>query len=393
MEERKIKKVIFFIPTLSGGGAERVVSELSCNLPECIRQYIVLFHDKISYPHRAELMSLGLDDDDSRNIFVKAMRIIKRVVRFKKVVDAVRPDVVISFLQANTVNLLTRQCSKKNMYRAVISERTATSQIDMIMKGLYGFVNRTLMSLLYKKADKIVSVSEAIKYDLVRIFGVAEERITVIYNPIDAQKLSALAQEEVDHPWFMQTVPIIITVGRLSAQKDQKSLLEAFAYINKEKRCRLVIIGEGDLRDDLLRRARSLGVENGVSILGFQRNPFKYIARSKIFVLPSLFEGFPNALVEAMAIGCPVIAADCVSGPREILDPSLSHNSAISGLRMADFGILFPVGDIAAMADGMRLMLNDEKVRCRYADAAIKRARSFETGGITARYVDVLYGA
>jgi len=393
MENKTGGKIIFLIPTLYGGGAERVVSELSSNLPDSLSQYIVLFRNKIGYPHRANVIVLDASDATSGNLATKAVDIFQRVIKFRRVVKDVKPDLVFSLLQGNTVNMLVRLSLRGSGYRTIVSERTATSKIGLITKGLYGFLNRTMMKMLYNRADRIIAVSEGVREDLALNFNVKKDKISVIYNPVDAEKIRALAAEAVDHPWFGKSdIPVIINVGRLAAQKNQKDLVIACAELRKRTACRLVIIGEGELKDELAKLAGVLGVSDDVAFLGFQENPFKYMARSSVFVLSSLFEGFPNALVEAMALGCPVVASDCLTGPREILAPGLAASSSIDGLLCAKYGLLFRPGDVRSMVSGIRTFLEDADLRARYSRLGQERARDFSIDKIVSAYLNIFKG-
>lgn len=392
MGEQAVKKIIFLIPTLAGGGAERVVSELSCGMPADIEQHIVLFTSKVGYPHKSELSSLGLDACASGNLLLKPAIILKRFIRFRKMAKRIKPDVVISFLQGNILNVLVGLSLGRNRYRIVLSERTATSEIALIMKGFYGLINRTVMKFLYRRADHIIAVSAYIKNCLVEKFGVDPSKVSVIYNPVDSERITALARESVNHPWFGEKIPIIINVGRLSAQKNQRELILALPELKGRSDCRLVIVGRGELEEELRRLAASLGVERRVLFLGHQDNPFKYIAGSTVFVLPSLYEGFPNALVEAMAAGCPVVAADCPSGPSEILKPESPECGISKGLVETRYGMLFAAGDRQAMISGIKKLIDDGKIRLWYTESAKKRVVDFNTKTTIDRYLAVLGG-
>jgi glycosyltransferase involved in cell wall biosynthesis len=133
--------------------------------------------------------------------------------------------------------------------------------------------------------------------------------------------VSALASEKLDHRWFEDNEdPVILGVGRLNEQKDFQTLLRAFANVLKKRHAYLVILGEGEERSSLEVLSEELNVAHRVHMPGFVRNPYKYMARSDVFVLSSKFEGFGNVIVEAMACGCPVVSTNCRSGPTEILE-------------------------------------------------------------------------
>ncbi|MCP5424775.1 MAG: glycosyltransferase [Gammaproteobacteria bacterium] len=201
------------------------------------------------------------------------------------------------------------------------------------------------MRWLYPQVDCIVAVSEGVAEDAMHLAGLTTERILVVRNPVVTPRMLALAQEPVSHPWFNDDgPPIILGAGRLTRQKDFPTLLRAFAALQKQRPARLAILGEGRQRHTLLAQATHLGIADCVDLPGFVANPYAYMAKAAVFALSSLWEGSPNVLTEALALGTPVVATDCPSGPREILD----------GGR---YGPLVAVGDAAALAQGLAEML------------------------------------
>jgi glycosyltransferase involved in cell wall biosynthesis len=159
-------------------------------------------------------------------------------------------------------------------------------------------------------------------------------------------ELYRLAEEPLDHPWFAPgQPPVILGVGRLEPQKDFATLLRAFSTVHADRPCRLVILGEGGQRRELQALAAELGIAADLAMPGFVTNPYAYLRHASLFAFSSRWEGFGNALVEALAVGTPVVSTDCPDGPSEILE----------GGR---FGPLVPVGDHAALADAMRLVLD-----------------------------------
>jgi glycosyltransferase involved in cell wall biosynthesis len=158
-------------------------------------------------------------------------------------------------------------------------------------------------------------------------------------------ELLALAAEPVDHPWFASgEPPVVLGVGRLTKQKDFATLLRAFAELRACRPARLAILGEGEERPALESLVRELDLVPEVWLPGYQRNPFKFMARAGVFVLSSAWEGSPGVLVQALACGAPVVATDCPSGPREVLGGG-------------DAGRLVPVGDASALAAAVAAML------------------------------------
>lgn len=204
---------------------------------------------------------------------------------------------------------------------------------------------------LYPRADAVVAVSEGVRQDVIRLTGMDPRRIVVIPNPVVTPQLTAYSRLPAGHPWFQaSSPPVVLGVGRLTRQKDFSTLLRAFAGVRSQVDCRLVILGEGRDRSELYDLASALGIRESVSLPGFTVNPYAYMARASVFVLSSAWEGSPNVLTEALALGTPVVATDCPSGPREILE-----NGRL--------GHLVPVGSPTDMAAAIRATLANPPVR------------------------------
>jgi glycosyltransferase involved in cell wall biosynthesis len=201
------------------------------------------------------------------------------------------------------------------------------------------------MRLSYAAADAVVAVSHGVAADTAKITGLTSERIHVIRNPVVTPRLRRLAEAPIPHPWLeVLAPPVILGAGRLTRQKDFSTLLHAFAELKRHTAARLIILGEGGERAQLERLIKDLGLVEDVALPGFSANPYAYMARASLFVLSSRWEGSPNVLTEAMALGTAVVATDCPSGPREILQDGR-------------IGALVPVGDVAALAEAMKATL------------------------------------
>ncbi|EED35719.1 glycosyl transferase, group 1 family [Luminiphilus syltensis NOR5-1B] len=201
------------------------------------------------------------------------------------------------------------------------------------------------MRTYYPAMQAIIPVSEGVASDIAHITGLRRDAMTVIANPVITPELFRLADAPSPHPWFDEEPPVIIGVGRLTAQKDFPTLLEAFALLRKTRNAHLIILGDGEQRESLQRLAEQLGIADDIGLPGFQKNPWAWMSRSRVFVLSSRWEGSPNTLSEALALGVPVVATDCPSGPREVLDGGV-------------VAPLVPMGDAGALASGMEQMLN-----------------------------------
>lgn len=352
-------KIGFLINSMAGGGAERVVSVLLKNLSRENRKfYLILLQDKIYYdiPKDVEIIKLN-------SKYFGALKL-------KKVVKDNQIDTVISFLgRSNYTNILARSAGHK----VYISERVNPSQ--MHAKGLSGLINRMLVKKLYKKADLVFTNSLGTRNSLDQDFGIEADRIKVIYNPIDLEKIKDFCQNSIE-PEYEELFkhPVVINVSRLNRQKGQDNLIRAFKRVKEDiPEAKLVILGEGELKRKLKRLAKRLGLKDDVLFLGWQKNPFKFIKKSKVFVLSSLWEGLPNTLIEAMACGAFVISTDCPSGPDEIINNNES-------------GVLVPLQDEKALAVAIIKVLRNPVFAERISVEAVKRSQDFSVKKIIDQY-------
>ena len=199
------------------------------------------------------------------------------------------------------------------------------------------------------KAAGVIGVSQGVSNDILRSARLKSDRVHTIYNPILSEAFYRKAAEPVYHPWFSRERNWlnVITVGRLTPQKDHATLLKAIALANKQRPVRLVIFGQGELLGELQDQAKALGIQDIVEFAGYDANPYKFISGADLFVLSSRWEGFGNVLVEALACGARVVSTNCPSGPREVLDGGT-------------FGDLVAVGDSEAIADSITEETNHE---------------------------------
>ncbi len=239
------------------------------------------------------------------------------IISFGLIQRKAKPKMVFSLGYLS--NLASILLSSRRI-KTIISERTFPGR-DLEKSGLKGRLVIALSKHLYKKADLIITPSKELSRHLQATYQIPKERIASIPNFFDLDFIQQNATKDVveKHQDIFKS-NIIITCGRLSRQKGQWFLIRSVAGIlKKNKKWKLVFLGDGEMSTELKELAESVGVSDQVLFLGNVKNPHQYISRSKIFVFPSLWEGFPNALVEAMACNVPVIASDCPTGPKEIL--------------------------------------------------------------------------
>jgi glycosyltransferase involved in cell wall biosynthesis len=247
--------------------------------------------------------------------------------------------------RVNRMAILARALARVDTRLAVRVGTTVS--VNLRGRGAWErWLQRASMGRLYPLADRVLVPSAGAADDLANYTGLDRRHIGVVPSPIATPTLQRRAAEPADHPWLADArIPVILGVGELGYRTDFETLLRAFALVRQERPCRLLILGRGRRRDDLLRLAAKLGVGDDVDLPGFTANPYASMARARVFALSSRWEGMPVVLVEALACHTPVVSTDCPSGPREILGDGTA-------------GALVPVGDHAAMAHAIGLWLD-----------------------------------
>ncbi len=352
-------RIALFVPTLGGGGAERVMVTLANALAE--RRFAV---DFVLWTEGGPFRSLL-----SANVNVVALGTynpLKLVFGFARFLKTYKPEVVISALFVGNIIAALAKAACRSRTHLILTEHVPIgTYLQNELRLLRRLCVPPLMRSTYLAAQDIVAVSRGAAQALAPVLGkTTSKRITVIYNPIDLTRIGAMAA--VDDKIASWNVPTIINVGRLIEQKDQQTLIRAFAKVHSRRPCQLVILGEGEKRATLAALAQKLGVGSDVLMPGFIANPYSWMRKSAVFVLSSKFEGLPTALIEAMQCGIPVISADCPSGPAEILEDG-------------QWGKLFRPGDIDALASAIEDALDGKlvaDVRQRAADFSIDTAVS-----------------
>lgn len=336
------KRLAIFLPAMGGGGAERAILKLAQGITaRGIAVDLVLA--------RAEGPLLTEVPESVCLVNLNARRLLTSLPALVRYLRRERPAALLSVLHANLIALWAKRLAGVPT-RVVVSERNTLSQkarhyaSDLRMR-----LTPQLVRCFYPWADGIVAVSEGVADDLVQVAGIPRERIRVIYNPIVTPDLRAKAQALLEHPWFGSgEPPVILAAGRLTAQKDYPTLIQAFAQVRKTRAARLLILGEGEERPVLEALIRQLGLEQDVSLPGFILNPYPFMVQAALFVLSSRWEGLPGVLIEALYCGVPLVAADCPSGPREILAEG-------------KYGLLVPVGDPIALSRAIEVTLAGKK--------------------------------
>lgn len=354
---------------LRGGGAERAILRLARGMVAMGRRVdLVLVRAQGAY---LDEIPLGVSLTT-----LQCARVSRAIGALADYFRRERPSAVLSALTHVNIATVIAAALSRARPRVVLSERNQISSKARDAAGLWRRGVYRAVPFFYRAADAIVAVSGGVAEDLAGFGHLPERKIRVIHNPVFDADVEALTRAPITHPWFQKKgPPIVLAVGRLHRQKGFDTLLDAFAIARAEVDCRLVILGEGPERAPLLAAADKLGLSYDIDMPGFVENPFALMANAGAFVLSSRWEGFPNALVEAMACGAPVIATDCPSGPREILD----------GGR---FGALVPPENAQALGKALIATLK-ARPDIRQSQA---RAQSFSVSSAAAQYLAVLDG-
>lgn len=358
------QRIALVLPDLRLGGAQRVLLLLAKEFLAAGRQV-----DIVSLVDDGQLITdlpAGVayhaltQRRKSRGAWL-AMATIPGLIRYLR---EQRPDAILSSMTGT--NLLTVLAHIRSGRRGRLVLREAAS-IDNTRSR----ITRWLMRRLYHRADNLLAVSSGVADDLAQL-GLDERVIRIIHNPVDAGRLRMLAAEGAPLPSLFGQ-PYIVSVGRLTEQKDHRTLLCAFAASALRFSHRLVIVGEGNERLALEARALELGIQDRFDLPGAMANPYRVLKDAALHVLSSRWEGYPNVLLEALALGVPVVATDCAAGPRELLE---------SGR----YGRLAPVGDCMALAQAMAAELQ------RPAQGVDEALKAHHPGLIAKRYLAVLDG-
>ncbi len=369
-------KVLFAAYNLGKGGAERVLATLLENLDTGrIEPVCVLLTGEMVYKIPEGIKIYVLDSAPAGNLFVKVLRTAGRILKVAKIIRRERPQVLFGFLTG--INFILFAAGKLSgvRCRTIFSEHS-TPSIELYRKT--DFIYRSLFKYFYNAADLTIAVSKGVRDDIIGSFGVREDKVKVIYNPIDIEGIQIRKNEPVSTTdWFNGSLPVVISVGSFAERKAPDYLIRAFKMVRSRLACRLVFLGEGPRKEELVNLCRELDVEKDVAFLGFMENPHKYVARSSVFVLSSNWEGFGNVLVEAMACGTPVISSDCPSGPNEIIANNVT-------------GILVPVKDAAGLAAAIYELISDKEKALKYSRKAKESINRFSIKNILEEYYGVL---
>ncbi len=393
------KKILFLITSLTGGGAERVV----CNLSRVLEKdadidILINSESDRDYPHGGHVLTLGMDFTKKLTWSVQLKALLKRMSILRKLKKDGGYDACISFMDsANFANIL----SGRKHCKVIVSERIMLSQCRT--KNYIRFVHPAV-KLLYPHADVVAAVSKECALDLKRNFGIPKDKLTAVYNGVDLPFIKEMADKkpavELEEDCFY-----FLNIGRLLQQKGQWHLIRAFSRVSRShKNARLMICGSGSDEAYLKKLAKECGVSKEVIFVGFCDNPYAIASRCDAYVSTSLFEGFSNVLIEAMACGLPVISVDFKSSAREILSPDTSfEHKQMKGIERAEYGLITPQNSgiyregsdpleesESALVKAMELMIKDDELRKHYREKSLERAQQLSLENIAGEWLELV---
>ncbi|MGI4743443.1 MAG: glycosyltransferase [Janthinobacterium lividum] len=414
------KNILLLIPQLTFGGAERVFHDHARELARAghhVTECVFDSASRVDFRTQNQLIALDVPAA-SRTILSKIKALRCRIARLRQIKQELKIDVCISHLEgADYLNLLSKG-SEKVFLCVHNSKRHDLSYGVSILGHLRRHI---LMPTLYRRADRIITVSRDLRQEMIEYMHLPSSQVVTINNFVEIEAIHQRASEPltpVENALY-NGGQIIIAAGRLEREKNQIALLPVMAALraNGNYAVRLLLLGDGKLRPAIVAQAQALGLsiwdgptetaksniipnlsQYDIVLLGFRTNPFPYIAKATLNILPSLTEGFPMALCESMACGVPAASADCPTGPREILAPNTSPQAYAAQPEWAEFGLLLPLlgqGDEPARvapiwAKALNRFLTDPATHHHYAIQARLRAEVLGPQPIMARWEKLL---
>lgn len=346
--------VALFTRWLWGGGAERVMANLANGLAEkgLNVDLIVIQLRKESagalHPN-VRVINLDIQSASARRprLIPTSFQSLNSLTKLIDYLKQTCPPVLLSATHfLNETALLARSIAGVST-RVVVTEHTYLTKEVKLTESLSSRLIPWTVRASYFLADEVVAVSHGVAKDL-ETFSYHRKPTRVIYNSVVLPEIYQLSQSEIDHPWFQHNdLPIVLGGGRFVRQKDFPTLLRAFAKLQQTQPARLVLLGSGGSGENLKHLAKELGIEEHFWMPGFVENPFAYLKKADVFALSSAWEGLPTILIEAIALGTPVVSTDCPSGPAEIL-------------QQGRYGRLVPVGDPDALAAALDATLQGD---------------------------------
>ncbi len=374
-------KVAFSLSSFRAGGGEKTMIDLANWFSK--EGYSV---DLLVLSPKGELADMV--NPGVRVITLNTWRIIFALPKFIQYLRHNRPALIVATDEHTHLLCLMARFISGSRTRVALRMGNMFSELYGRYSGIKRHFTYFLMRRLYRYADVVIANSQGVADDIVSIASLDLKKVSVIYNPKPLTDIRSKAEQQTGCVWLDEkTLPVVVGVGRLREQKNFSMLIRAFGNVLKKKPARLLIVGSGREEERLRSLIEELGLESSVLLVGYSDNPYAFMAKADVFAFSSLWEGMPNALMEAMVCGIPVVANDCPSGPRELLAPNSDHTKRLTGgSEDAPFGILVALGDEDAFSESIVRMLEDNELRETYSRASVMRAEAFDTDSIMRQY-------
>ena len=359
----KKEKIAILALSMGSGGAEKVISLLLPRLAELFSVTLILFtkNDHFNIPEEINVKYLTCSKKQS--LVEKIIDYPKIFVRFYRIIKQQNITTSISFFsRPNLLNCLLK--IRFPNVKVIVSERCYPSIAYASSKWRFRLY-KILLPILYNKADAVFANSIFIAEDLNKNFSI-RKKVHVIYNPV-------AYLENLEIKSFNPSSPLkIVTVGAMTSIKNQKLIIEALQLT--QDNIELTMIGDGILKEELILQSKDL---KNIRFTGKINTVNEELVEHDVFVLTSNSEGFPNALIEAMAVGKAVIATNCLSGPLEILNNNISINLKNGEFFPAQYGILININDVHALKNAIHYLYNNPEVIENYGKLSRARAKDF----------------
>lgn len=366
------QRLVFVINSIGQGGAERaldiILASVGARASQCDLHLVLLDNLPEARPFPEFVTKHTLDSKGG---------VLRSVWLLDRLLAKLRPDLVVSFLVR--ANLASGLVSSLRRFPLIVCERMhLSSHLAARYRPASLAALRLALRIAYKNARVVLGVSTGVTNDLIAHFGVSTIQAKTIFNPYPLAQIRA----EAERPSSIALPEhYFVAVGRLEPSKNFGQLIDAYAA--SKPLADLVILGDGSLRPVLEAQIARLGLGDRVRLPGFLADPFSVVGRAQAYVSASLNEGFPNAMVEAMVLGLPILASDCPSGPAEILDGAVDPDAHAPA--QARYGLLSPLRGLSAFAAGLN-QLDDPAIRGRFGQLACRRAETFSAPIVTAEY-------
>lgn len=371
------KKIAFYISSLDSGGAQRAVSNLSLSLDQSRYDiFIIINENKIKYAYRGQIISLDMPPTRTKSL--KGIRFFQKILKLRKLKKTKKFDVVASFLPSqNIINILTKQ-SENN----IISVRNHMTERFKINKSS---IIKFLIKIYYRKAEKIVSVSQGIKEDLVENFSIQENNVTVINNIINNDITFSPIEINIKNLLDeLSRKKILVNIGSLGNQKGQWHLLRVFKKLSfRYDNIHLIIIGDGALKSQYENYIFDNKLDQKVSIIEYTHNPYYVLSKAYLYIHTSIYEGFPNAIIEAANQGLPIITSYFISGIEDLVnseDPFSSEEILLSKKLNKTFSLTDePLSQSETkIYENIEMLIDNEKLRNEFSMKSLNIAKRFD---------------